>query len=163
MPLTQISDVLISYHRIQYIIHFCGLMIDSYNHTAIHMKFSKHFQFEILIYLMHVLYTQLYQLHIINFFGPLFVRTSNLIGMKAIQEDVAIKRFFERYEHLVFREKDNGLPDGVSKNSLSFLFKLVHLYFILLHVFMNIYYNCYYLKKQQQQHTFLQCNDALQS
>lgn len=36
--------------------------------------------------------------------------------------DQAIKQFFGRYENLVFRMKDNGLPDGVSdKISLSFI------------------------------------------
>lgn len=36
--------------------------------------------------------------------------------------DEAIKQFFGRYENLVFRRKDNGLPDGVSeKSSFSFI------------------------------------------
>lgn len=34
--------------------------------------------------------------------------------------DQANTTFFKRYEDLVFRTKDNGLPDGVSKSSLSF-------------------------------------------
>lgn len=36
--------------------------------------------------------------------------------------DQAIKTFFKKYEDLVFRTTDNGLPDGVSKkNSFSFI------------------------------------------
>lgn len=40
-----------------------------------------------------------------------------------------IKVFFQRYEEFVFRTKDNGLPDGVSKvNSLSFIVQSDRLY-----------------------------------
>lgn len=63
--------------------------------------------------------------------------------------DQANTTFFKRYEDLVFRTKDNGLPDGVSKmcslsffvqsrlNSLLYLINSIAYYTIFLIIFLK--------------------------
>lgn len=100
-------------------------MTSSIKRTFTKIKFGKHF----LLYrrfsssflpLNYIFFTNIL-MHLIYFIQIFYRNFSNIFKMK-IEVVEANKAFFKRYEDLVFRTEDNGLPDGVSKvYSLSFI------------------------------------------